>query len=124
MKEMEKEPTQTTLESYNIGSLQNIKVAVNRIMTCSCQSTQSVLGFINYCGKESRVDTNLLDEIHCEWVKKIKEVLTEVNFTSINIGIASIIDIECLRCCKLERLEPQTSQYAHRNMKETSYLKK
>ena len=70
---MKEEPTQTISESYHIGSLQNLKVAVNRMMTCSCKSTQSVLDFIDYCGKESRVDTNLLDEIHCEWVKKKKK---------------------------------------------------
>ena len=47
-----------------------MKVVVNKMMTCSYQSTQSVLDFIDYCGKESRVDADLLDEIHREWVKK------------------------------------------------------
>ena len=73
IKEMKEEQTQTISESCYIGSLQNIKVAVNRMLVCSCQSTQSVLDFIDYCGKESRVDTNLLDE----WVKKRKEFLTK-----------------------------------------------
>ena len=55
---------------------------------------------------------------------KKEEVLTEVKFTVNNVGIASIIDIECLRCGKLERVGPRISNYTYHNMKELVTSKK
>ena len=53
-----------------------------------------------------------------------KEVLTEVKFTVNNVGVASIIDIECLRYSNLERVGPRLSNYTYHNMKELVTSKK
>ena len=47
-----------------------------------------------------------------------------MKFTVNNVGIASIIDIECLRCGKLERVGPRISNYTYHNMKELVTSKK
>ena len=90
---IKEEPVQVSSDSYHVGSLQNIEAVTNRILHCTCQSSNDVDLFIDFCSLDNRIDSELLHKLQSEWVKQRKEIKTEVNYKVKNVGIASTIEM-------------------------------
>ena len=66
---IKEEPVQVSSDSYHVGYLQNIEAATNRILHCTCQSSNAVDIFIDFCCLDNRIDPTLLHKLQKEWVK-------------------------------------------------------
>ena len=111
------EPAKGASESYHIGSLENIEVAVNRILHCSCESYKIINSFIDFCSKDNHLDANIMIELQSERVKRTKQKPLEVNLTNKNFRIVCSISIICSRCRKVETVSLCTSKCVNTNIK-------
>ena len=66
---IKEEPVQVSSESYHVGCLQNIEAATNRMLQCTCQSSNSLDLFIDFCCLDNRIDPTLLHKLQKELVK-------------------------------------------------------
>ena len=63
------------------------------MLHCTCQSSNDVDLFIDFCSLDNRINSELLHKLQSEWVKQRKEIKTEVNYKVKNVGIASTIEM-------------------------------
>ena len=112
---IKEELVQVSSESYHVGCLQNIEAATNRMLHCTCQSSNSLDLFIDFCCLDNRIDSELLHKLQSEWVKQSKEIKTEVIYKVKNVGIASTIQMTCSRCYKTETILPQPNKFENYN---------
>ena len=69
---IKEEPVQVSSDSYHVGCLQNIQAATNRILHCTCQSSNALDLFVDFCCLDKRIDSELLKKLQSEWVKQRK----------------------------------------------------
>ena len=112
---IKEEPVQVSSDSYHVGCLQNIQAATNRMLHCTCQSSNTLDLFVDFCCLDKRIDSELLKKLQSEWVKQRKEIKNEIIYTVKNVGIASTIQMTCSRCCKSETILPQPSKFQNYN---------
>ena len=112
---IKEEPVQVSSDSYHAGCLQNIQAATNRMLHCTCQSSNTLDLFVDFCCLDKRIDSELLKKLQSEWVKQRKEIKNEVIYKVKNVGIASTIQMTCSRCCKSEAILPQPSKFQNYN---------
>lgn len=112
---IKEEPVQVSSDSYHVGCLQNIQAATNRMLHCTCQSSNTLDLFVDFCCLDKRIDSELLKKLQSEWVKQRKEIKNEIIYTVKNVGIASTIQMTCSRCCKSEAILPQPSKFQNYN---------
>ena len=112
---IKEDPVQVSSDSYHVGCLQNIQAATNRMLHCTCQSSNTLDLFVDFCCLDKRIDSELLKKLQSEWVKQRKEIKNEIIYTVKNVGIASTIQMTCSRCCKSETILPQPSKFQNYN---------
>ena len=69
---IKEEPVQVSSDSYHVGCLQNIQAATNRILHCTCQSSNALDLFVDFYCLDKRIDSKLLKKLQSEWVKQRK----------------------------------------------------
>ena len=94
------EPIQVSSDSYHVGCLQNIKAATNRMLHCTCQSSNALDLFVAFCCLNDGIYSELIHKLRSEWVRQKKVIKTEVNYQVKNVGIASTIEMSCSRCTR------------------------
>ena len=90
---IKEEPVQVSSDSYHVGCLQNIQAATNRMLHCTCQSSNDLDLFVAYCCLNQGIDSELLHKLRSEWVRQKEVMKTEVNYQVKNVGIASTIEM-------------------------------
>ena len=113
---IKEEPIQVSSDSYHVGCLQNIKAATNRMLHCTCQSSNALDLFVAFCCLNDGIDSELLHKLRSEWVRQKKVMKTKVNYQVKNVGIASTIEIPCSRCYKKETISPQSRKFKNYNV--------
>ena len=113
---IKEEPVQVSSGSYHVGCLQNIKAATNRMLHCTCQSSNALDLFIAFCCLDDGIDNELLHKLRSGWVRQKKVMKTEVNYQVKNVGIASTIEMAYSRCYKKETIPPQSSKFKNYNV--------
>ena len=55
---IKEEPVQVSSDSYHVGCLQNIQAATNRMLHCTCQSSNTLDLFVDFCCLDKRIDSD------------------------------------------------------------------